>query len=430
MANPADSPALVASNVEVADSNAQDAPADSSPILSLRPGYGEPLVSHEPLVVCADDLERQYLLEFYPRVPFARQQRRYRHMPDIVISKLREANGQLQIMTNSYGNFTESQQSRFAEEARQEIESIQSTLAVLQGTPRPKESTTQKKIVDARNGAILQMVEAASLGMPLEVWKTHLGRYRNQGTIEGLMAIYRSNGGGFAGARAFWRGTSAKMVESASKGSVLMFSKEFIKDSALGMGVSPTAAGFLAGAGGGVCQVSVMGPCTFLVTSAVTNKQISLTEQIRATWQAKGFRGFYPGGTAIAFRQATNWASRQGFTDAVREIIKKVNYDNPATARLTVFQEVCAGVIGGTLACWNHPFEVARIEAQARAAANEPSLSMLATMRHVVDGHGFGGLFKGVVPRIFLGIWQTTFMVTGANLIRTHILNAPSKSGH
>ena len=37
---------------------------------------------------------------------------------------------------------------------------------------------------------------------------------------------------------------------------------------------------------------------------------------------------------------------------------------------------------------------------------------------------------QGVVPRIFLGIWQTTFMVTGANLIREHILGAERKSGH
>jgi hypothetical protein len=39
----------------------------------------------------------------------------------------------------------------------------------------------------------------------------------------------------------------------------------------------------------------------------------------RSPIRRQGFLGFYPGGTAIAFRQATNWASRQGFTDAVRE---------------------------------------------------------------------------------------------------------------
>eukprot|EP00049_Salpingoeca_infusionum_P006793 m.111355 g.111355 ORF g.111355 m.111355 type:complete len:297 (+) comp13443_c2_seq2:412-1302(+) len=279
----------------------------------------------------------------------------------------------------------------------------------------------KKTLKDARNGAVLQMVEAASLGMPLEVWKTHLGRHRNESTFEGMRNIYRKNGGGFSGVTAFWRGTSAKMVESATKGSVLMFSKEFIKDSCLSMGVSATAAGFIAGAGGGICQVSVMGPCTFLVTSVV-NGNTTLSSAIKTTWANKGFVGFYPGGTAIAFRQATNWASRQGFTDAVREMIRK-SYHEEEDAKLTVGQEVAAGIIGGTLSCWNHPFEVARIEAQSRAALGEQSMSMVATLKHVVEGHGVGGLFKGVVPRIFLGIWQTTFMVTGANLIRNYVLN-------
>ena len=30
---------------------------------------------------------------------------------------------------------------------------------------------------DVRNGALLQTVEAASLGLPFEVWKTRMGRY-------------------------------------------------------------------------------------------------------------------------------------------------------------------------------------------------------------------------------------------------------------
>jgi hypothetical protein len=35
---------------------------------------------------------------------------------------------------------------------------------------------------------------------------------------QGLANIYKGNGGGLAGVAAFWRGTSAKLVESASKG--------------------------------------------------------------------------------------------------------------------------------------------------------------------------------------------------------------------
>lgn len=33
-------------------------------------------------------------------------------------------------------------------------------------------------------GAVLQCVEAATLGMPFEVWKTRMGRFRNESTIE------------------------------------------------------------------------------------------------------------------------------------------------------------------------------------------------------------------------------------------------------
>ena len=31
---------------------------------------------------------------------------------------------------------------------------------------------------------------------------------------------------------------------------------------------------------------------------------------------------------------------------------------------------------------------------------------------------GVGGLFRGIVPRIGLGIWQTLFMVTGAKMVK------------
>jgi hypothetical protein len=57
-------------------------------------------------------------------------------------------------------------------------------------------------------------------------------------------------------------------------------------------------------------------------------------------------QGFYPGGTAIAFRQATNWASRQGFTEAVRERMKVWRYGD-SKAKLSVSEEALSGIIGG-----------------------------------------------------------------------------------
>lgn len=165
------------------------------------------------------------------------------------------------------------------------------------------------------------------------------------------------------------------MVEAASKGFVLMVAKEAINDALLVAGVSPVMAGVLAGAGGGVAQVAVMGPCTFLVTAKVVSAKaggggaasVTTAQRVRDVYSTKGVAGFYPGGTALAFRQATNWASRQGLTEAARGRLlarKSGLGDVPGAAKpkLSGAEEVLAGTVGGVLSCWNHPFEVARIE--------------------------------------------------------------------
>lgn len=74
--------------------------------------------------------------------------------------------------------------------------------------------------------------------MPFEVWKTRMGRFRTESTIEAFKNVYKSGG-----VAAFWRGTSAKMVESASKGAILLYSKEAIATSLLASGVSQTMTG-------------------------------------------------------------------------------------------------------------------------------------------------------------------------------------------
>lgn len=129
--------------------------------------------------------------------------------------------------------------------------------------------TGKKSSRDLRNGALLQMAEAATLGLPFEVWKTRMGRFRNEGTIEAFRNVYNTAGGGMAGVGAFWRGFAPKMVESATKGAVLMAAKEGIKDVSSAAGLSPFTSAVIGGAGGGVCQVVVMGPCTYLVCVSI-----------------------------------------------------------------------------------------------------------------------------------------------------------------
>ena len=62
-----------------------------------------------------------------------------------------------------------------------------------------------------------------------------------------------------------------------------------------------------------------------------------------------------------------------------RSLIADAKYGD-SRAQLTVPEEMTAGVCGGLLSSWNHPFEVCRIEAQSRAVANEPAISMVAIM--------------------------------------------------
>lgn len=271
---------------------------------------------------------------------------------------------------------------------------------------------------DLLNGAVLQCIEAATLGMPLEVWKTRMGRFRNEGAIEAFMNVYKRGGVG-----AYWAGTSAKMVESATKGGILLFSKEAIASFMLSNGSSETLTGFVSGAGGGISQVVVLGPCTFLVTAAVTgDKSISMSQRITSVWAKEGIKGFYPGGVALAFRQSTNWASRQGFTELIRGQFK-VLFHGDEKAKLTMTQEALAGTIGGAISCWNHPFEVTRIQMQATAAEGKdgPKPGMVQVMSTIVKEQGVSGLFKGITPRILLGVWQTLFMVTGAKVVKQYL---------
>lgn len=137
---------------------------------------------------------------------------------------------------------------------------------------------------------------------------------------------------------------------------------------------------------------------------------------MRDTYARSGWRGFYPGGSAIAFRQATNWASRQAFTEFVRVRMKRLKYGDES-AKMTNGDEALCGVIGGTLASWNTPFEVARVEMQARANSGQSSMGLAQVLGMVYKENGAAGLFQGIIPRIGLNIWQTLFMVTLVHII-------------
>lgn len=150
---------------------------------------------------------------------------------------------------------------------------------------------------------------------------------------------------------------------------------------------------------------------------------MGVVQQAVRTFRAQGIGGFYHGGTALVLRQGTNWASRQGFTDIIRNMFKRRHVPEGASTKdvkLSVAEEAMSGIVGGALSTWNQPFEVIRIEAQANAAKGLPPRSFVGTFKHIVAESGPMGLFQGVIPRMGLCIGQTLFLVTVPYLLKPY----------
>lgn len=60
--------------------------------------------------------------------------------------------------------------------------------------------------------------------------------------------------------------------------------------------------------------------------------------------------------------------------------------------------------------------------AKATANANRPEkLTMLNTLNFIYKENGIKGLYRGVTPRIGLGIWQTICMVSFADYVKAWV---------
>ena len=81
--------------------------------------------------------------------------------------------------------------------------------------------------------------------------------------------------------------------------------------------------------------------------------------------------------------------------------------------KLNGIEKVAAAGLGGGMSAWNQPFEVIRVEMQSKVEdPNRPkNLTVAKTYKYIVEKNGIKGLYRGVTPRIGLGVWQTICMV-------------------
>lgn len=172
---------------------------------------------------------------------------------------------------------------------------------------------------------------------------------------------------------------------------------------------------------GGVAQAyATMGFCTCMKTVEITQHKLAASgvkppstfTTFMNIYRKEGIRGINKGVNAVAIRQMTNWGSRFGLSRLAEQGIRRVTGKEEGS-KLTALEKIMASGLGGGLSAWNQPIEVIRVEMQSKTVdPNRPAkMTVGSTARYIYSQNGIKGLYRGVVPRIGLGVWQTICMV-------------------
>ncbi|PVH15028.1 mitochondrial DNA replication protein YHM2 [Candidozyma duobushaemuli] len=291
----------------------------------------------------------------------------------------------------------------------------------------------EKKPINFSNillGAGLNMAEATTLGQPLEVVKTTMAANRKLSLLQATKLVW-SRGG----VKGFYQGLIPwAWIEASTKGAVLLFVSAEAEYRFRTLGLNSFLSGMGGGVTGGVAQAYLtMGFCTCMKTVEITrSKQAAVAgapqqttfQVFRDIFRKEGIRGINKGVNAVAIRQMTNWGSRFGLSRLAEEGIRSVT-GKGKDDKLNAVEKIAASTLGGGLSAWNQPIEVIRVEMQSMT--NDPNrpknLGVMSTAKYIYSNNGIKGLYRGVAPRIGLGVWQTVFMVAFGDIFKK-MLNA------
>ncbi|KAF2755171.1 mitochondrial carrier [Pseudovirgaria hyperparasitica] len=292
--------------------------------------------------------------------------------------------------------------------------------ATIGGVTAPPAQPLEKKPIKFSNlllGAGLNMFEVTTLGQPLEVTKTTMAANRGDGFAGAIGRIW-----GRGGVLGFYQGLIPwAWIEASTKGAVLIFVASEAEYYAKSFGANNFGAGISGGMIGGLAQAyATMGFCTCMKTVEITKHKVAAAgkkppgtlETFMGIYRAEGIRGINKGVNAVAVRQVTNWGSRFGLSRIAEDGIRKVGGKEDGV-KLSTPEKIIASALGGGLSAWNQPIEVVRVEMQSKKDdPNRPKkLGVGSAFKYIYQQNGIKGLYRGVTPRIALGVWQTVCMV-------------------
>ncbi|KAA6412443.1 MAG: mitochondrial DNA replication YHM2 [Lasallia pustulata] len=289
--------------------------------------------------------------------------------------------------------------------------------AITASSAPPKLEKKPVKFSNLLLGAGLNLFEVTTLGQPLEVVKTTMAANRGDSFAGALSRVWSR--GGVLG---YYQGLIPwAWIEASTKGAVLLFVASEAEYYAKFFGASDFVGGISGGMAGGVAQAyATMGFCTCMKTVEITQHKIaaagvkppSTFATFMDIYRREGIRGINRGVNAVAIRQTTNWGSRFGLSRLAEQGIRKMTGKEEGQ-KLGNMEKILASGLGGGLSAWNQPIEVIRVEMQSKTEdpLRPKNLTVGKTLRYIYGSNGIKGLYRGVTPRIGLGVWQTICMV-------------------
>lgn len=219
---------------------------------------------------------------------------------------------------------------------------------------------------------------------------------------------------------------------------MLLFVASEAEYQARALGASPFVGGITGGMVGGLAQAyATMGFCTCMKTVEITKHKVAASgmkppgtlETFMNIYRAEGIRGINKGVNAVAVRQVTNWGSRFGLSRVAENLIKSAS-GKGENDKLGVGEKILASGLGGGLSAWNQPIEVIRVEMQSKTEdPNRPKkLGVVSAAKYIYGNNGIKGLYRGVTPRIALGVWQTVCMVALGDVAKDMIEKATGEA--
>lgn len=228
-------------------------------------------------------------------------------------------------------------------------------------------------------------------------------------------------------------------IEASTKGAVLLFVASEAEHYARVAGANNFVSGITGGMVGGLAQAyATMGFCTCMKTVEITKHKEALAgrkppgtmETFMSIYRAEGIRGINKGVNAVAVRQVTNWGSRFGLSRVAEGQIRKLTGKEHGE-KLSVIEKITSSALGGGLSAWNQPIEVVRVEMQSKKDdPNRPKkMTVGSAFRYIYQQNGIKGLYRGVTPRIGLGVWQTVCMVALGDIAKEMVEKATGETG-